>query len=215
MEYPTQSIQTAVEQLSRLPGIGKKTALRLALYLLRAPEGDAVTLGSALVDLRRNTRRCTVCGNLTDATAPGGTCAICASPRRNRAQLCIVEEAREVIAIEKTAQYQGLYHVLGGIINPMEGIGPDTLNIDALLTRAAAAECKEIIFALPSTMEGETTAFYLARKLSAYPVTLTNIARGIPMGTDLEYADELTLGRSISQRTRYDNPLHRNGHEGS
>jgi recombination protein RecR len=209
MEYPSQSIQTAVEQLSKLPGIGKKTALRLALHLLKAPESDAVQLGTAIVDLRRNTRRCTECGNLTD----GERCNICTSTRRNRSMICVVEEARDLLALEKTGQYNGLYHVLGGVINPMEGVGPGNLNIDTLLQRLEKGECKEVIMALSSTMEGETTAFYLYKKLAGLPVTLTNIARGIPMGSELEFTDELTLGRSLQQRTTYHNPL--NGANGA
>lgn len=202
MEYPSQSIQIAVEQLSRLPGIGKKTALRLALHLLKSPESDAVMLGTAIVDLRRNTRRCTDCGNLTDTDL----CNICTSSRRNRALICVVEEAQDVLAIEKTGQYFGLYHVLGGIINPMEGIGPSDLNIEKLISRIESGTCTEIILALSSTMEGETTAFYLGKRLAAFSVTISNIARGIPMGSDLEYTDELTLGRSMQQRTLYQSP---------
>lgn len=209
MEYPSQSIQTAVEQLSKLPGIGRKTALRLALHLLKAPESDAVQLGTAIVDLRRNTKRCTECGNLTDGTV----CNVCSSPRRNRGTICVVEETRDLLAMEKTGQYNGLYHVLGGVINPMEGIGPGNLNIERLLERVQGGTCTEVIMALSSTMEGETTAFFLYKKLAGLPVTLTNIARGIPMGGELEFTDELTLGRSLQQRTVYHNPL--NGANGT
>ncbi len=205
MDYPSQTIQQAVEALSRLPGIGKKTALRLALHILKGTQADADALGHAVADLRRNTRRCTRCGNLTDAEL----CGICLSPRRNAAVICVVEDARDIMALERTAQYQGLYHVLGGLISPMDGIGPSQLSIEPLLTRVSAGSCTEVILALSATLEGDQTAFYLARRLSqlASAPSLTHIARGIPVGGELEFADELTLARSLVQRTPYVNPL--------
>lgn len=202
MEYPSKYIQAAVEGFSRLPGIGKKTALRLALHILKAPEHEAELLGQAIIDLRKNTRRCDTCGNLSDDV----TCNYCLSPRRDDRLLCVVEETRDLLAIEKTGQYQGRYHVLGGIISPVEGIGPDRLNIDRLVQRVEGGTFEELILALPSSMEGETTAFYLARRLSHTGLKMSNIARGIPVGTELEFADELTLGRSLLNRMAYTQP---------
>ena len=203
MEYPTQSIARAVEALSRLPGIGKKTALRLVLHVLRASATDADELGQSLIDLRHHTRRCADCGHLTDTER----CGICTSPRRTRTQICVVEDARDVMALERTGQYQGLYHVLGGLISPLDGIGPAQLHIEPLLERIGREGATEVILALSATLEGDQTAFYLSRRLGSLPVRLSHIARGIPVGGELEFADEVTLARSLQQRTPYVNPL--------
>ena len=201
MEYPSKLIENAVYQISRLPGIGKKTALRLALHLLKESETTTHALTEALNDLRDKIQYCKACHNIADAEI----CQICASHRRDRSIICVVEDTRDVLAIENTAQYTGLYHVLGGIISPIEGIGPDELNIGELLSRITHSngEVKEIIFALSPTMEGDTTAFYLTKKIKEHGVKISTIARGIPIGGDLEYADEITLGRSIVSRTQY------------
>jgi recombination protein RecR len=202
MEYPSRSIQAVVDEFARLPGIGRKTALRLALHLLKGTDAHAERLGQAITALRQNTRRCTTCNHLTDAER----CIVCLNPRRDAHLVCVVEETQDLLAIEKTGHYHGTYHVLGGIISPMEGIGPSQLAIEGLLARAALG-LTEIIFALPATMEGETTTFYIARRLEGLPIHLSNLARGIPVGGELEFADELTLSRSIQARTPYHNPL--------
>ncbi len=226
MQYPSKLIEEAVLQMAKLPGIGRKTALRLVLHLLREEEGYTQSLADALLAARLQIRYCRQCHNISDQEV----CHICTSPRRDRSLLCVVEDTRNVMAIENTGQYQGLYHVLGGIISPMEGIGPGDLKVASLLARlglapdadllAAAAHAatngqeaatplslrnetpvEEVILALSPTMEGDTTAFYLTRKLKPAGVRITTIARGIPIGGDLEYADEITLGRSILSRT--------------
>lgn len=201
MEYPSKLIERAVEEISKLPGIGKKTALRLALHLLKESENNTLALSEALVDLRTKTKYCKLCLNISDAEV----CNICSSHRRDRSIICVVEDTRDVLAIENTSQYTGLYHVLGGVISPIEGVGPGELNIDQLLKRVENTEdpVKEIILALSPTMEGDTTAFYLTKKLKAFDVNISTIARGIPIGGELEYADEITLGRSIVSRTSY------------
>ncbi len=198
MDYPSKLIENAVEEISKLPGIGKKTALRLALHLLKQEKEEVNDLSGALVDLRENTRYCTSCFNISDTD----TCAICASHKRDNALICVVEDTRDVMAIENTSQYFGLYHVLGGVITPIEGIGPSNLNIEALMNRVIASNgsTQEIILALPATMEGDTTAFYITKKLKALGVKVTSIARGVPVGSELEYTDEITLGRSIMNR---------------
>lgn len=198
MEYPSKLIENAVEEISKLPGIGKKTALRLALHLLKQENGEVRELSSALIDLREKTRYCTSCFNISDSE----TCAICTSHKREDSLICVVEDTRDVMAIENTSQYFGLYHVLGGVITPIEGIGPSNLNIEALTQRVTASNgnIKEIILALPATMEGDTTAFYITKKLNALGVKVTAIARGVPVGGELEYTDEITLGRSIMNR---------------
>jgi recombination protein RecR len=201
MDYPSDSIRRVVEELAKLPGIGKKTALRLALHLLRTAPEDNDRLGQAIQDLRRNTQLCTQCGNLSD----GVRCRICCDTHRQTDVLCIVADVRDVMALERTHQYNGQYHVLGGVINPLAGIGPGQLNIESLSERAK--DVKEIILALPATPEGETTAFFIAKKLNGFSLKITNIARGIPVGSELEFADELTLARSIQQRTDYHHPL--------
>ena len=201
MEYPSKLVENAVNEISRLPGIGKKTALRLVLHLLKENENITYALTESLNDLRSKTKYCQECQNISDADL----CQVCLSHRRDRSIICVVEDTRDVLAIENTAQYLGLYHVLGGVISPIEGVGPSELNIEQLLKRIKDSEgkVKEVIFALSPTMEGDTTAFYLTKKLSGFNVQISTIARGIPIGGELEYADEITLGRSILSRTVY------------
>jgi recombination protein RecR len=203
LNFPSKLIEEAVGEVAKLPGIGKKTALRLVLHLLKKEEIHTRSLANALVAVRTQTQYCQKCHNISD----GPLCSICTSPRRDNAIVCVVEDTRDVLAIENTAQYNGLYHVLGGIISPLEGIGPSDLRIDSLLRRIAEADTdpvKEIILALSPTMEGDTTAFYLQKKLKPFNLKVSTIARGIPIGGDLEYADEITLGRSIVGRVRYE-----------
>ena len=200
MEYPSRLIEDAVNEVAKLPGIGKKTALRLVLHLVKEKEEKTRTLTESLSRLRANIRFCKICNTISDAEE----CAICSSPRRDHSMVCIVEESIDVMAIENTSQYNGVYHVLGGIISPIQGIGPTDLTIDSLIARISESkEVKEVILALSPTMEGDTTAFYLHRKLKDFPLKVTSIARGIPMGGDLEYADEITLGRSITARVLF------------
>ena len=205
MEFPSKLIEDAVTEVSKLPGIGKKTALRLVLHLLKRDEEQTQTLAQSLTAMRTKVKYCQRCHNLSD----NDLCAICANPRRDGSIICVVEDTRDVLAIENTAQYKGLYHVLGGIISPVEGIGPSDLHIESLIHRLAnnvqADEpVKEIILALSPTMEGDTTAFYLQKKLRPFNLRISTIARGIPIGGDLEYADEVTLGRSILSRIVYE-----------
>ena len=188
----------AVAEMAKLPGIGKKTALRLVLHLVKEDPARTHSLTAALSTLRNNIRFCRTCNNISDETE----CAICRSHKRDRSLVCVVENTQDVMAIENTAQYTGLYHVLGGIISPVQGIGPSDLKIEMLLQRLAQpGEITEVILALSPTMEGDTTAFYLHRKLKDRGIKITSIARGVPVGGDLEYADEITLGRSITGRT--------------
>jgi recombination protein RecR len=192
-------LQNVVQELSRLPGIGRKTALRLALHLLRQPEEVAAALGSAVIKLRNEVQYCTICHTISD----GEKCMICSNPKRDHSTVCVVEDIRDMMAIENTAQFNGAYHVLGGIISPMEGIGPGELQIASLFSKVHEGNVKEIILALPSTVEGDTTNFYLYKTLKDTPVTITTIARGIPVGDELDYTDEITLGRSILNRQVY------------
>lgn len=204
MNYPSRLIEDAVSEISRLPGIGKKTALRLALHLLKRDEQQTRGLSEALLKMRTQTCYCVQCHNISDAEL----CNICNNPKRDPSIICVVVDTRDVLAIEATSQFKGLYHVLGGIISPLEGIGPSDLNIDSLIKRIEFApqdeRVQEIILALSPTMEGDTTAFYLQKKLKPSEVKVSTIARGIPIGGDLEYADEITLGRSIVSRVAYD-----------
>jgi recombination protein RecR len=200
MEYPSKLIENGVNEIAKLPGIGKKTALRLVLHLLKEEKTEVKLLSEALVNLRENIKYCKTCYNISD----DDQCRVCASTRRDQSIICVVEDTRDVMAIENTDQFFGLYHVLGGIISPIDGIGPEELTIDALLDRAEKnPEIKEIILALPATMEGDTTAFYLSKKLQHLPLKMTNIARGVPVGGELEYTDEITLGRSLANRTEF------------
>lgn len=204
MNYPSKLIENAVNEISRLPGIGKKSALRLALHLLRRDSDQTRALAEALVALREETCYCERCHNIADQKI----CSVCSSSRRDTSVICVVTDTRDVLAIENTSQYYGLYHVLGGIISPMEGIGPADLNIDSLIQRIVSPPegqpVAEVILALSATMEGDTTAFYLQKKLKAADVKVSTIARGIPVGGDLEYTDEVTLGRSIVGRLIYE-----------
>lgn len=201
MNFPSKLIEEAVSEVSKLPGIGKKSALRVVLHLLKRDETQTQQLSEALLAVRNKTTYCKNCHNISDEEL----CQICTSPRRDQAIICVVEDTRDVLAIENTAQYKGLYHVLGGIIAPLMGVGPNDLNIDSLLTRIKDnSEVKEVILALSPTMEGDTTAFYLQKKLKQFPIKISTIARGIPIGGDLEYADEVTLGRSILSRISYE-----------
>ncbi|MCS6968918.1 MAG: recombination mediator RecR [Cytophagales bacterium] len=199
MNYPSRLVENAVAQIAKLPGIGNKTALRLVMHLLKQEENYTIQLAEALVQLRTQTSYCQQCHHISE----NALCSICADSTRDGSLLCIVEQPLDVLAIESTGQYKGLYHVLGGIISPIEGIGPDHLHIETLLHRVAQGEIKEVIFAISATMEGDTTAFYLSKKLKNFPVKITTLARGIPIGGQLEYADEITLGRSIMARTLY------------
>ncbi len=198
--YPSRIIEQAVEEISKLPGIGKKSALRLALHLLKRPESQSLQLAHAVVQLRTETRYCPNCHMISD----GDLCGICASNKRDESILMVVEDLRDVLAIENTGQYTGLYHVLGGIISPLSGISPSDLTIESLVARVASGYVKEVILGLSPTMEGDTTAFYLTKKLADYSIKISTIARGIPIGGDLEYTDEITLGRSIVGRIVYE-----------
>ena len=199
--YPSQLLEQAVQQFSQLPGIGRKTALRLVLHLLRQDEDDVELLASALTTMRREVRHCRVCHNISDQEV----CPICSDERRDRSTVCVVENIQDVMAIENTQQYHGLYHVLGGVISPMDGIGPGDLEIQSLVTRVGEGTVKEVILALSPTMEGDTTNFYLFRKLAPYnDLRITVIARGVSVGDELEYTDEVTLGRSILNRTIFE-----------
>lgn len=200
MDYPSKLIEDAVNQVAKLPGIGKKTALRLILHLIKNKEENTFELTDALNKLRSGIMFCSYCHNIADTNC----CAICASHKRDRRILCVVEDAKDVMAIENTSQYNGLYHVIGGVISPMNGIGPTDLKIESLVTRLTGdSEVKEVILALSPTMEGDTTAFYINKRIKDLTGKITVIARGVPVGGDLEYADEITLGRSILGRTLF------------
>ena len=186
-------------EFAKLPGIGRKTALRLVLHMLRMSEEDVDRFANAITTLRKEVRYCKICHNVSDTDV----CPICSDPRRERNTICVVENIRDVMAVENTMQYRGLYHVLGGIISPIDGIGPADIEIESLVERVAEGGIEEVIFALGSTMEGDTTNFYISRKLAPYPVKLSVIARGIAVGDELEYADEVTLGRSIRDRVPF------------
>lgn len=198
-QYPSQLLEKAVGEFSKLPGVGRKTALRLVLHLLRQPEDDVKAFADAVAHVRTNIRHCSVCHNISDTDI----CPICSDSHRDRSTICVVENIQDVMAIENTQQYNGIYHVLGGIISPMDGIGPADLEIDSLVERVQEDDIKEVILALASTMEGDTTNFYISRKLQPTGVTVSVIARGISVGDELEYTDEVTLGRSILNRVPF------------
>ena len=198
-QYPSLLLERAVNEFAKLPGVGSKTALRLVLHLLQQDNATVEAFGNAVIDLKHNVKYCRVCHNISDTEV----CNICASPKRDASTVCVVQNIRDVMAIEATQQYQGLDHVLGGIISPMDGVGPKNLEIDSLVNRVASGEVKEVIFALSTTMEGDTTSFYISRRLKDYPVKLSVLARGVSVGDELEYTDEITLGRSIINRTPY------------
>ena len=196
--YPSKLLEKAVGEFSKLPGIGRKTALRLVLNMLRRSEEEVEEFAGAVSRLRKDVKYCRVCHNISDTEG----CPICSDPHRDASTICVVENIRDVMAVENTQQYGGLYHVLGGIISPMDGIGPADIEIDSLVKRVAEGGVREVILALSSTMEGDTTNFYISRKLAPYDVELSVIARGISVGDELEYTDEVTLGRAIINRTK-------------
>lgn len=198
-QYPSAALERAVNEFSSLPGIGRKTALRLALHLLQRSDEDVERFGSAFVNFKKDIHYCKVCHNISDTDV----CSICANPKRDGATVCVVENIQDVLAVENTMQFNGLYHVLGGVISPMDGIGPSDLKIDELVKRVETGSVKEVIFALSPTMEGDTTNFFISRKLSSLNVRLSVIARGVTIGNNLEYADEVSLGRSIVDRTPF------------
>ncbi len=201
MNYPSKLIEEAVNELSKLPGVGKKSAMRFALFLLKKDENTSIALADAVRNLRTKTTYCKICHNIADDSL----CNICNNSKRNKTLICVVEDTRDVLAIENTHQYDGTYHVLGGIISPIDGIGPSELKIESLLERVRSGDIVEIILALSSTMEGDTTSFYITKKLKDSPIKISSIARGIPVGGELEFADEITLGRSILKRVDYNN----------
>ncbi|UKK49766.1 recombination mediator RecR [Prevotella sp. E13-17] len=197
---PSRILQTAVEQLSLLPGVGRKTALRYALNLLRSDEEQVQGFTESISALKRDLKFCSMCHNISDTDM----CPICSDQRRDRSTICVVSDIQDVMALENTQQYKGLYHVLGGVISPLDGVGPADLEIDSLVERVAAGGISEVILAISPTMEGDTTCFYIYRKLAPYDVKVTLLARGVAVGEDLEYTDEVTLGRSLLNRTPFD-----------
>lgn len=199
-QYPSQLLERAVQEFSKLPGVGRKTALRLVLHLLRQEDKDVQAFVEAVSRLKHDVCYCKTCHNISDAER----CPICADPRRDATTVCVVENIQDVMAVENTQQYQGLYHVLGGVISPMDGIGPSDLEIDSLVKRVEEGGVREVILALSPTMEGDTTNFYIFRKLAPYDVSISIIARGVSVGNELEYTDEVTLGRSIVNRTPFE-----------
>ena len=203
MEFSSKLLENAVNEIAQLPGIGKRTALRLALHLLKQPKENTSHLTQALNDLREQINFCSSCHNLSDVPL----CEICSNPARDGSLLCVVEDIRDVIAIENTGKFKGYYHVLGGIISPIDGVGPQDLNLDSLEQKVKEGKVKEIIFALSATMEADTTNFYIYKILTPYAVKTSAIARGIPVGDELEYTDEVTLGRSILKRVPYENSI--------
>ena len=198
-QYPSALLEKAVGEFAKLPGIGKKTAMRLVLHLLRQDSSVVEAFGNAIVTLKREVKYCKVCHNISDTD----TCQLCSNPLRDASTVCVVENIRDVMAVEATQQFKGLYHVLGGVISPMDGVGPSDLQIESLVKRVEEGNVKEVILALSSTMEGDTTNFYIFRKLAKANVKLSVIARGISIGDELEYTDEVTLGRSIVNRTTF------------
>lgn len=199
-QYPSRLLESAVQEFSKLPGIGRKTALRLVLYMLRMEHNEVTRFTESLDRLKNEVKFCRVCHNISDQEV----CPICSDDRRDASTICVVENIQDVMAVENTQQFTGLYHVLGGLISPMDGIGPSDLEIDSLVQRVAQGGIKEVVLALSSTMEGDTTNFYIFRKLSAFDVKVTIIARGIAVGNELEYTDEVTLGRSIQNRVPFE-----------
>jgi len=202
-QYPSKLLEQAVREFAKLPGIGNKTALRLVLHLLKQEQEDVNIFGNALIELRSQIKHCNVCRNISDTE----TCQICANPSRDHSLICVVENIRDVMSLENTNQYPGVYHVLGGIISPMDGIGPGDLFIDSLETRVSEGNIKEVILALSTTMEGDTTNFYIYKRLSQFAGKITTLARGLSIGDELEYTDEITLGRSLVNRTPFTSTL--------
>ncbi len=203
MEFSSKLLENAVNEMAQLPGIGKRTALRLVLHLLKQPEQHTVLLAESLQKMRKEVIFCKNCHNISDTLL----CEICANTNRNESIVCVVEDIRDVMAIENTSQFKGHYHVLGGKISPMDGVGPGELTIHSLVEKVKEGKIEELIFALSSTMEGDTTNFYIFKQIEAYKITTTTIARGISVGDELEYADEVTLGRSILHRVPFENSL--------
>ncbi|RPG62681.1 MAG: recombination protein RecR [Flavobacteriaceae bacterium TMED206] len=199
MDFPSKTLENAVNEISQLPGIGKRTALRLALHILKQPEEKIDSLADSIKILRKTINFCNECYNISD----NETCEICLNFNRENGELCVVEDIRDVMAIENTSQFKGRYHVLNGLISPIDGVGPADLKIDSLIERVKGGKIKEVIFALSATMEGDTTIFYVNKNLSGFDVKISTIARGIPIGDELEYTDEVTLGRSILKRIPY------------
>jgi len=200
-DYSSKLLNNAVAEFSKLPGIGSKTALRLVLYLLKKTEEDVTIFGETIIELKKKIKKCKICKNVSDYDV----CEICKNEKRNNSQICIVENINDVIAIEKTRQYNGLYHVLGGLISPMDGIGPDNLEIDSLIERLLNSKTEEIILALNTTPEGDTTNYYLYKKISGFNIKVTVLSKGVSIGSELQYTDELTLGRSIVNRIVFEN----------
>lgn len=198
--YPSKLLEQAVREFASLPGIGNKTALRLVLHLLKQEPVDVERFGNAMIELKKNIHHCKICRNISDTE----TCQICSNPKRDSNLVCVVENIRDVMSVENTNQYTGLYHVLGGIISPIDGIGPADLTIDSLEQRVGDGGIDEVILALSTTMEGDTTNFYIFKRLKSYPVKVSTLARGVAIGDELEYADEITLGRSIVDRTPFE-----------
>jgi len=203
MEFSSKLLERAVNEMSQLPGIGKRTALRLVLHMLRQPKEQILALSEALQTMRKDVKFCKSCYNISDVEL----CEICSNPKRNETIICVVEDIRDVMAIENTSSFRGLYHVLGGKISPMDGIGPHDLNIESLVHKVKEGHVSELIFALSSTMEGDTTNFYIFKQIKDYKITTSTIARGISVGDELEYADEITLGRSIVNRIPFESSL--------
>lgn len=205
MNFSSKLLENAVAEFAKLPGVGQKTALRLVLHLLNQDKGDVEQFSNSISKLRNEIQFCHVCNNISDQPV----CEICASPKRDRATICVVEDTRDVMAIQNTNQYNGVYHVLGGLISPMDGVGPSDLKVDSLVERMRENDVKEVIFALSATMEGDTTLFYLHKRLKDFNISISTIARGIAFGGELEYVDEITLGRSIATRIPYESSLSR------
>ncbi len=203
MNFSSKLIEEAVNEFSKLPGVGKRTALRFVLHLMKLNKNEVDQFGNSFIRLRSEICYCEKCHNISDKNV----CEVCSNPHRDQSTVCVVEDIRDFMAIENTQQYRGVYHVLGGIISPMDGIGPSDLNIETLVKKAAVGEIKEVIMALSTTMEGDTTNFYIYKRLKEFNLTISTIARGIAIGDELEYADEVTLGRSIVNRTLYENSL--------
>lgn len=203
MNFSSKLLENAVAEFAKLPGVGQKTALRLVLHLLNQEKADVEQFSHSISKLRNEIQFCRVCHNISDQPV----CEICSSPKRDHSTICVVEDTRDVMAIQNTDQYNGVYHVLGGLISPMDGIGPSDLHVDTLVERIKGDDIKEVIFALSATMEGDTTIFYLHKKLKDYNINISTIARGIAFGGELEYVDEVTLGRSIVTRVPYENSL--------
>ena len=203
MDFSSKLLENAVNEIARLPGIGKRTSLRLALHLLKQPKDATQFLTKALAEFRDEVKYCSSCFNVSDTEL----CEICSNSKRNPEIICVVEDVRDVMAIESTLQFKGLYHVLGGKISPIEGVGPQNLQIDSLVEKVASGQVKEVIFALSSTMEGDTTNFYIFKQIEKYNISTSTIARGIAVGDELEYADEITLGRSILNRIPFEQSL--------